>query len=76
MISTFEQLIDSWPKPPIATFARDIGITVEHGATMRRRGSIPPVHWPKVVEAAQGRGIAGVTIEALAKLAIKKRSAA
>ena len=47
--------------------ARDLGLRrAGHGAMMKMRGSIPPQHWPRLVEAAAERGIEGVTFEALA----------
>lgn len=69
MIQNVTDLIALWPEPKISTFAKDIGVTTEHGAAMKRRGSIPPSRWNQVVEAAAKRNIDGITIEALANLA-------
>lgn len=36
---------------------------------MRRRGSIPPGYWVRVVDAASSRGLGGVTYARLAEIA-------
>lgn len=69
MIQNVTDLIALWPEPKISTFARDIGVTTEHGAALKRRGSIPPSRWNAVVEAADKRKIKGVTLDLLADLA-------
>lgn len=72
MISSVHDLIDKWPKPKVATFARDIGVTVEHAAAMKRRNSIPAAHWRSVISAAEMRGIKVVSLELLADLAAER----
>lgn len=69
MIKTLDDLIALWPAPRIANFARDIGVTIEHGSAMKRRGSIPPARWNDVVEAAAKRNIQNITLQTLADLA-------
>jgi hypothetical protein len=51
--------------PSVADFARDIGVKPSHAHTMLVRGNIPVVYWPKIIQAADGRGIKGVTSEAM-----------
>lgn len=71
MITSVPDLIDKWPAPKVATFARDIGVTVEHAATMKRRNSIPAAHWRAVISAAEARAIETVSLDLLADLAAK-----
>jgi len=56
---TITDLIDSWGK--ISDFARDVGCGYEAARQMRRRDSIAPEHWDKVVSACSKRGLKGVT---------------
>ncbi len=51
-----------------APFAALLGIPESHARTIKARDSIPPEHWPRVVEAARERGIDGVTFEALSEM--------
>ncbi len=51
-----------------AELGRAIGVTTEHAAQMRRRNSVPVRYWPKLIEAAAGRGVGGLTYEALVKV--------
>jgi hypothetical protein len=76
MTQTVADLIDLWPEPSIANFGRDIGVTVEHAATIRRRGSIPVVYWEDVVDGAYTRKIKGVNFALLVALHKKKDRAA
>lgn len=48
-----------------AEVGRILGVTTEHAVQMRRRGSIPPDHWPALVIEAQRRGLVTITHEAL-----------
>ncbi len=63
MAITFNHLFEAFGGP--AQVGRLLGITTEHAVQMRRRGSIPPEHWPRLVNAAIAQGIEGVTHEAL-----------
>lgn len=64
-MTTVRDIISKWPSA--SEMARDLGLRrAGHGAMMKMRGSIPPQHWPKLVEAAAQRGIEGVTFEVLA----------
>ena len=49
---------------------RAIGKSTEHAAAMRRRRSIPLRYWPKVIDAAQAKG---VTIDEALLVAIHNR---
>lgn len=61
---TVRDIIEKWPSA--AEMARDLGLRRPgHGAMMKMRGSIPIQHWPRLVDVAAGRGIEGVTYEAL-----------
>lgn len=58
-------LIEEWPT--ITEFAAEVGCGYEAARQMRRRQSISPDHWPRVVSVSKERGIAGVTFEWLAE---------
>ena len=64
MPSTISALIDEWPT--IGEFAEDVGCGYEAARQMRRRESIAPEHWAKVVRASASRSIPGITYEWLA----------
>lgn len=51
-----------------AQVGRTLGVTTEHAAGMVRRGSIPVAYWPKLVVAAQKRGLSWITYETLTHL--------
>ena len=68
-------LISRWGEKPVATFARDIGVTVEHASAFNRRRSIPVRYWPRVVAAAVERGIDGVTYDYLVSIHSKDAAA-
>ncbi|BAQ44369.1 hypothetical protein [Methylobacterium aquaticum] len=63
-MSTVSDLIAKWPS--ISDWARDLGLRPSHGTVIKHRGSIPVAYWPKMIAAAEQRGINGVTYEALA----------
>ncbi len=66
---TFADIIDRWPRPAPVTLAADIA---EQPATVRQwrnRSVLPDRKWKATVEAAQRRGIEGVTLEVLAEIA-------
>lgn len=72
-MDSFAALIGHWPKPSVSNFASDLGIPVEHAAAMKRRDSVPPGHWERLVAGAERRGIQ-VTLEVLAGLAASRKS--
>ncbi|MGP0093296.1 MAG: hypothetical protein ACLPKB_25635 [Xanthobacteraceae bacterium] len=51
-----------------AAFGRVIGRGQSTASEMKRAGAIHGRYWEEIVEAAQSRGIAGVTLECLARL--------
>lgn len=67
MWTSFRQIVDAWPTA--ADFGRDIGLSDISGRSMRRRDYIDGRYWLRVVEAAEQRGIKGVTLHCLATLA-------
>lgn len=66
-------VIDRWPT--IGEFAADAGCGYEAARQMRRRRSIPPAYWLRIVEASERRGI-GVSLQLLAELAAQEISEA
>lgn len=53
---SFSSIIDKWPSAE--QFGRDLGLkTYAHGRLMKRRNSIPPIYWPKLLKAAEARNI-------------------
>lgn len=68
------QIIDEWPS--LSDFAADLGVPYGTAKAMRRRGSIPPEHWSRVVAAASDRSIDGVSMERLAALRAARRETA
>jgi hypothetical protein len=63
--SSISALISEWPT--IVEFAQEVGCGYEAARQMRRRESIAPEHWARVVDASTARCIGGVTFEWLAK---------
>lgn len=55
-----------------APFRDAMGLVDVTARQMKLRDSIPAGYWPRVVEEAKQRGIEGVTLEALAKIAQTK----
>jgi hypothetical protein len=62
--TSIPDLISRWKT--IGAFAAAVGCGYEAARKMRDRQSIAPEHWPAVVRAAEGHGVAGVTLEWLA----------
>ena len=71
---SFVEVLSLWPS--LTVLASDLGLPYGVVKQWRLRNSIPPAHWQAIVAAAQGRGIAGVTVEALAALAARRTEAA
>jgi hypothetical protein len=73
MMTTVNDVMAKWPTD--SDFARDIGLKhPSHAQTMKVRGSIPAAYWSKIVAAAKARGIKGVTLEVLARIAADRAS--
>jgi hypothetical protein len=62
--ATHTEIINLWPT--LSDFADDLGIAYGTAKAMRRRASIPVDYWRLAVAKAAERGIAGVTLDALA----------
>lgn len=62
--ASISDLIDRFPT--IVVFAAEVGCGYEAARQMRRRGSIAPEHWSRVVSASQARDIEGISFEWLA----------
>jgi hypothetical protein len=75
MTQNVQDLFELWPEPKVANIARDIGVTTEHAAGMKRRGSIPVDYWPSLVEGAKARHIDGVDYPTLVELHAQQRVA-
>lgn len=66
---SISEVIDAWPT--IGEFAADAGCGYEAARQMRRRGSIPPGYWVRIVGAAERRGIE-ISYQLLAELAAQE----
>jgi hypothetical protein len=58
-----DQVIQQWPTT--AEFSSDLGEPLDTVRAWKRRNSIPPRVWRKLVAAARRRGLSKVTWEAL-----------
>jgi hypothetical protein len=67
-MKTVDELFEAWPEPRVANFARDLGVTTEHAAQMKRRKSVPVQYWSDIVRASAERGISGVNFEVLVEI--------
>ena len=63
---TFDELIGTWPRgvdgdgrelTSIGTFAADVGVPYSHAQVMKQRRSISATYWPRVLRAAERRGV-------------------
>lgn len=73
-MESFQSVIEALGGPP--SFAEAIGVTENHARVMKSRNSIPAEYWHPIVLAAQAKGLADITHEALARIAAAKRKAA
>lgn len=71
LMDTFASIISLWESAE--QLASDLELDGAHpGTTVRawkRRNSIPPEYWNRLVVNAERRGLTGVTLERLAKIA-------
>lgn len=65
MLMSHAEIIKRWKS--LSEFAEDLSVSYGTAKAMRRRGSIPDRYWLTAVEAAERRGINGVTLEGLAR---------
>jgi len=70
-IGSFRETIAAFGRKPMA-FAKAIGIPASHARVMKKRNSIPPLYWPRVVEAAEAKQIEGITLTTLSALYLKR----
>lgn len=68
---THANMINLWPS--LSAFAADLGIQYGTAKAIRRRNSIPAEYWLLAVAKADGRGIAGVSLDALARAVAAER---
>jgi hypothetical protein len=61
---THSDIINLWPS--LGEFASDLGVKYGTAKAMRRRNSIPPEHWCRIVAKADERGLTDVSLESLA----------
>lgn len=54
-MNSFAEIIDAMGGP--AKYGRAIGISTERAAEHRSRNTVSPVHWPRLIDAAQQTGI-------------------
>lgn len=71
-METFRDIIDRWPSLP--EFAADIDVIYVTAQAMHRRDGIDDAYWKAMVEAAQRRGIEGVTLDLLASISASRRT--
>lgn len=57
-------ILSLWPRD--ADVARDIGAPYQTVSAWRRRGTIPPSYWQKLLTAARRRGLSQLTTDVLA----------
>lgn len=65
-MNSFADAIGKWPTPQ--DLADDMGVPITTAQSWLYRDSIPNTRWAKLIEAARGRGIRGITYAALGKL--------
>lgn len=70
-MDSYKAVIDAWADR--AAFAADLGIKPSLANVWFHRDSLPSEHWNRVVSMATERGIKGVTLELLARLAAEKK---
>ncbi len=67
-MKTFSEVIDAFGGP--AKFAKATDMKLQTVISMRRRNSIPPGNWPRVIEAAKAEKIKGVHQKALTEMLV------
>lgn len=65
MLMSHAEIINRWPS--LSAFAEDLSVSYGTAKAMRRRGGIPDRYWLTAVEAAERRGLDGVTLDGLAR---------
>lgn len=72
MVKSFDDLLAHWTA---AELRDDLGIGYDTAASMKRRGSVSPGHWPALLEAASRKDIP-LDAEMLTKFWVGLRKAA
>lgn len=73
MMTTFDDIFEAFGGN--SALARAIGVKISTAGEMRRRGSVPPEHWLRLIRAAEERDIVLTADQLLAMyVAIKSRS--
>ncbi len=72
IMQSFTEIINAWPHP--SKLAEDVGVTPALVAVWKSRDTIPAAYWNWVVDAAEKRGIQGVSFDVLGRLIRAKRS--
>lgn len=57
-----------------SAFASALGLNLSTASEMRRRSSIPVRYWPRLVEVARERGIAGISYDSLVAMHVPSPS--
>lgn len=50
----FDDLLENWTATELSD---DLGVTFRTGWSIKRRGSVSPEHWPRLIAAADSKGI-------------------
>lgn len=70
-MKTFSDIFEALHGP--AEVGRIIGVSTEHASIMKRRGSIPPAYWSRLIDGVKAKGISGIDWELLATLTAIRR---
>jgi hypothetical protein len=62
-MQTISDIFDAFGGP--SAVSRALAVNPSTASEMKRRRSIPVAYWPRLIEAAGERGIAGITYEVL-----------
>jgi hypothetical protein len=65
-MNSVSELIDKFGGP--SDFGRAMKLGPSTASEMKRRQSIPVVHWPKLLEAAKAHGVKGIDYDLLVRL--------
>ncbi len=71
-MQSFTEIINAWPHP--SKLAEDVGVSPALVAVWKSRDTIPAAYWNWVVDAAQKRGIEGISFDVLGHLIRAKRT--
>jgi hypothetical protein len=73
MFESFEEIVRAWPSTSV--LAADLGQGLPAVKQWRRRNSIPLRHWNALIAAAEARGIVGIELDLLFRLAAERTAA-